>query len=280
VNARRRRLTLSDWVLIAVAARAAWSSNPLERHSRSPKPKGAEVKIALDRARREGETFRSRAASSSFVGRDFIAVMHVNDLRRGLMRSAVAATVLALLVFSSLASAGTLCGTVRDASTNAPIAGAGVFLRHPAGGYAGYSGGTAADGTFCIDSVPAGTYDLEVLRDDYMVAYLRGVVVNEGAVDVSVPAGATVALAAPAPNPARGTTRLAWTLPAASPLRLRVFDTAGRFVRGWSGEAPAGAGAVTWDLRDAGGRIVPAGTYHLRLEAAGVVRTRRVTCVR
>lgn len=198
-------------------------------------------------------------------------------LRLATARATIVASILAL---AGPAFAGTLCGTVRDASTDAPVAKAGVFLRHPSGAYAGYSGGTDLDGTFCIDAVPAGTYDLEVMRDDYVLAYLRGVVVTEGAVDVTVPAGANVALASPVPNPARVATRLAWTLPLAGPVKLRVFDAAGRFVRGWAGDAPAGAGVVAWDLRDAGGRLVPPGIYHVQLEAAGVRRTRSLARIR
>jgi hypothetical protein len=178
------------------------------------------------------------------------------------------------------ALAGTLCGTVRDASTNAPVGEAGVFLRLPTGAFTGYSGGTAADGSFCIASVPAGTYDLEVQRDDYVVAYLRGVVVTEDAVDVAVTAGAGVALAHPVPNPAISSTTLRWTLPREGTVRMRVYDSAGRFVRGWSGTAPLGAGSITWDLRDAAGRSVPAGIYHVQFEAGGVRLARTVTRIR
>jgi hypothetical protein len=185
-----------------------------------------------------------------------------------------------LIVGSHPALAGTLCGTVRDASTNAPVGEAGVFLRLPTGAFTGYSGGTAADGSFCIASVPAGTYDLEVLRDDYVVAYLRGVVVTEAAVDVAVTAGDGVALAHPMPNPAISSTTLRWTLPRDGEVRIRVFDAAGRFIRGWSGTAPLGAGSVTWDLRDAAGRSVPSGTYLVQFEAGGVRLARTVTRIR
>lgn len=196
-----------------------------------------------------------------------------------LTRIPLALAFLAAFALPGDALAGTLCGTVRDAFTGAPVAGAGVFLRTPAGAPTGLDGGTAVDGTFCIADVPAGTYDLEVRHDDYLVAYLRGVVVTEGAVDVEVPASASIALAAPVPNPARGPVRITWTLPLASSVTLRVHDVSGRLVRGWSGVAAAGTSTMTWDFRDGEGRLLPAGVYALRLEAAGVVRTRRVVRV-
>ena len=43
-----------------------------------------------------------------------------------------------------------------------------------------------------------------------------------------------------------------------------------------SGALPAGEHAATWDLRDAGGRIVGAGLYFARLEAGGRTLTRRI----
>ena len=196
------------------------------------------------------------------------------------IRHAFLIGTLILVSSVSTAAAGTLCGTVRDATTNGPIAQAGIFLREPTGEYTGLSTGTALDGSFCLANVPAGTYDLEVLRDDYVVAYLRGVVVTESAVDVDVLVGEGLALAPPSPNPAFSSTRLAWSLPAAGRVQLRIFDTKGRFVRGWGGDAPAGFGALVWDLRDAGGSLVSSGTYYLVLESGGARQMRTLVRVR
>lgn len=177
---------------------------------------------------------------------------------------------LVLILVVSIAQAGTLCGVVRDAQTNAPIAGAGVFVRTPGGAYTGFHGGTGVDGAFCIADVPAGTYDLEVMRDDYMLAYLRGVEVTDGAVDVPVVAGRGVALALPAPNPATASSRIRWTLPEPAEVALRIVDARGRLVRGYAGSSPAGVSMLTWDLRDPAGRRVPAGVYHVHFQSSGV----------
>jgi hypothetical protein len=60
----------------------------------------------------------------------------------------------------SLGGAGTLRGTVRDAS-DAPIPAAEVELSHPVSGFARRTA-TAADGTFAVHGVPPGTYRLRV----------------------------------------------------------------------------------------------------------------------
>ena len=196
------------------------------------------------------------------------------------IRYAFLITTLASFLLVTSAGAGTLCGTVRDATTNDPVGQVGVFLRQTTGAYTGFSTGTALDGTFCLSNVPAGTYDLEVLRDDFVVAYLRGVVVTESSIDVGVLASEGLALARPTPNPAFSSTRLAWTLPVAGRMQLRILDAAGRLVRGWGGDAPAGTGALVWDLRDTRGSFVASGTYYLVLESGGARQVRTLVRVR
>ncbi len=88
-------------------------------------------------------------------------------------------------------------------------------------------------------------------------------------------------LAAPSPNPARGRTVLAFALPAPGHAALEVFDVGGRLVRRLAdGDFPAGAGRLSWDLRDDQGRPVPAGVYTARFVAAGAVRTGRLVVVK
>jgi len=72
------------------------------------------------------------------------------------------------------------------------------------------------------------------------------------------------------PNPAGGAVAARWSLPAAGPVRLSVFDSSGREVRRLA-EGPRGAGAhqVVWDGLDEAGSPLPAGTYWIRLEGAG-----------
>jgi Carboxypeptidase regulatory-like domain len=172
---------------------------------------------------------------------------------------------------------GTLCGTVRDAATHAPIADAGIFLRTTDGTFTGLYTASAADGRFCLDPVSAGTYDLEVKVDDHEVGYRR-VVVDDAATGVEVLVSPLpFALDPPAPNPARAWVTLAFELGEPSAVRLIVFDVAGRPVRGWSSDASAGSYELTWDLRSVRGRRVPAGVYFVHLVTRfGTSRTRLV----
>jgi carboxypeptidase family protein/flagellar hook capping protein FlgD len=197
---------------------------------------------------------------------------------------AFATTVVVTLVGLSLVpragQAGTLCGTVRDAQTGAPVAHAGVFLRTPAGAYTGINGATDVSGAFCIDDIPPGTYDIEVRVDDYRVAYLRGVVILV-TTGVGIEAGRPLQLAPPTPNPATTSTLIAWSLPAAARVRLAILDVRGRLVRGWSAASqPAGAHSLAWNLRDAEGRAVPPGMYFVIFEADGAQRVRPVIRIR
>ena len=87
--------------------------------------------------------------------------------------------------------------------------------------------------------------------------------------------GAT-ALLAPAPNPARGTAALRFTLAAPGPVRLAVYDAMGREVAVLAdGPQEAGTPAVTFD-----GAALPAGTYLIRLTAEGRAQTQRLTLLR
>jgi len=189
---------------------------------------------------------------------------------------------LALLVFviamlPAAARAGTLCGTVIDRSSSAPVAHAGIFLRLPTGTYTGLNGATDDSGHFCIDPVPAGTYDLEVRVDDEQVGYVRGVVVTATTTDVSIGASEpALRFASPVPNPARSGTQFEWTLSSPASVHLFVFDARGRLVRGWfSAALAAGHHTFTWNLRDASNRQSEPGLYFVRLEALGesLVRT-------
>jgi hypothetical protein len=82
----------------------------------------------------------------------------------------------------------------------------------------------------------------------------------------------------PSPNPARGFTRFAYTLP--EPLDrvdLAIYDVAGRVIRYERlGAHPAGAHGWTWDGRDSGGRSAASGAYFARLLAGGRVMNQRV----
>ncbi len=82
-------------------------------------------------------------------------------------------------------------------------------------------------------------------------------------------------LAAVSPNPARTSAAVRYTLGRAGPVRVAVFDAAGREVRCLvSGSMPAGRYSVSWDGEDNSGRSVSAGVYYLRLVADQNLTTR------
>jgi hypothetical protein len=87
-------------------------------------------------------------------------------------------------------------------------------------------------------------------------------------------------LAAPRPNPFGSSTILEFSLAAASPVRLEIFDVTGRRVlRLLEKNLAAGAHSFSWDGTD-GGSPVPEGVYFLRLEAAEFRQTRKLTRLR
>jgi hypothetical protein len=99
-----------------------------------------------------------------------------------------------------------------------------------------------------------------------------------GFVDVAAveppPAPSRELMAWSEPNPFGGSTTIRFGLPTAGPVRLAVFDLAGRCVASLLDETrPAGEHTVTWQAAGA-----PSGVYFVRLESGGRVVTKR--CVR
>jgi hypothetical protein len=76
-------------------------------------------------------------------------------------------------------------------------------------------------------------------------------------------------LAAPAPNPSRGSTSMWYAIPKVAPgerLELSVYDVSGRQLRVLErGEAKPGRARADWDLTDGAGHRVGPGLYFLRL---------------
>jgi flagellar basal-body rod modification protein FlgD len=88
--------------------------------------------------------------------------------------------------------------------------------------------------------------------------------------DAGTPGGATagrpVELAAPYPNPARGAVACVFETFEAGPVRVSVFDAAGRLVRSETLASTApGRRTWVWDGRDEAGRVAPAGSYRVRV---------------
>ena len=184
-------------------------------------------------------------------------------------RAVLLAIVSCVALCAPAYAAGILCGTVRNAVTGNPIVGAGIFLRQTTGQYTGFNGATDATGHYCINGIPAGTYDLEVRLDDFQVTYRRGVVVNGGPTSVDVDARfMTSTLSPPWPNPGRASVSFRMRIRDTGSIDLTVVDVNGRLIKGWTGLAGAGEErTVRWDFRDAAGRRVPAGRYFVRLSA-------------
>ena len=90
-----------------------------------------------------------------------------------------------------------------------------------------------------------------------------------------------LAFAPPSPNPVRGPVTLRFALAREGHVSLAVYDLTGRRVRDLVvGARPAGEHAITWDLRDEGGRAVGAGLYIARLAADGHSLARRFVTLR
>jgi len=87
--------------------------------------------------------------------------------------------------------------------------------------------------------------------------------------------------AGPTPNPANATSTFRFDLPRDANVQLNIYDVAGRRVRELDrGVRRAGDHAVTWDLRDAGGRAVASGLYFARLDVEGHAVTRKIMTVK
>jgi hypothetical protein len=98
------------------------------------------------------------------------------------------------------------------------------------------------------------------------------------AVEGSAHAG--LALAPPAPNPARGTTRFSFDLPRAMHVRLEVLDVQGRLVAALAeGDFRAGRHERAWDASTHGARA-GAGLYFVRLVTPEGRLVRRVALLR
>ncbi len=86
-------------------------------------------------------------------------------------------------------------------------------------------------------------------------------------------------LAPNVPNPFEHATTFRFALPERSPVRLEVYDLAGRVVRRFEGTYEAGEHTLSWDRTDASGSPVRAGVHFVRLRA-GAHRAHRMLVVR
>jgi hypothetical protein len=84
-----------------------------------------------------------------------------------------------------------------------------------------------------------------------------------------------------APNPFRSATTLSFTTVAPGPVRLRLYDFAGRLVREIASEhLPAGPHTRTWNGADASGHALPSGVYFATLESGVQVARGKIVLLR
>jgi hypothetical protein len=101
---------------------------------------------------------------------------------------------------------------------------------------------------------------------------------GESEADVVVTQGprSGIDLAPTSPNPFTDRARVVYTLREPGEVRVTVHDVTGRRVAVLAGgHRPAGRHRIDWDGRS-GGALLPAGTYVLRVEAAGVTRSEKI----
>ncbi len=93
-----------------------------------------------------------------------------------------------------------------------------------------------------------------------------------------------LSLAPGAPNPFRGTTRIAYAVPESrgdSRATLKIYDAAGRLVRTLvDADKQAGRYTAVWDGRDASGRVVAPGVYFSHLRFGRKAATQRIVLLR
>ncbi|MCZ7558594.1 MAG: carboxypeptidase regulatory-like domain-containing protein [Bacteroidia bacterium] len=176
-----------------------------------------------------------------------------------------------------------LTGTVRDASTNSPLAGAWVYAFDASG--APYFAVTGPDGSYSIPNTANGDLNVMVSEVRYEPTHETGGVSDaHGNADISArrtgltsvdrkpAAPSAYALKQNYPNPFNPSTAIAFTLPKQTRAMLRVFNLLGQEIAVIAnGTFNAGTHAVTWNADG-----VPSGIYLYRLEADGKVLTRRM----
>ncbi len=104
----------------------------------------------------------------------------------------------------------------------------------------------------------------------------------QGTVDAGEATVSGFGLAGAAPNPSSGNSIVSFSVPASGgKIALNVYDPGGRLVGTLArGFHAAGVHRVQWSGRDGGGRLLPAGTYYLRLQTPTGTFARRVTLLR
>jgi hypothetical protein len=84
------------------------------------------------------------------------------------------------------------------------------------------------------------------------------------------------------PNPFNPSTHFMYSVPERATVRLAVFDMLGREIRVLLNNEVREAGSyeVEWDGMNTAGRVMPSGTYFIRLESGAFSQTRKVVLVK
>jgi hypothetical protein len=124
------------------------------------------------------------------------------------------------------------------------------------------------------------------VRSGTHYTYVLAAIRDDGSEIRSAPASATtpsiaLALEPNAPNPFRTTTRIPFTLDAASHVTLRVYDVKGALVTTLlDGPLSEGNHDVNWDGMDGMGRRVASGAYFYALTSGKRMQSRKMLLVR
>lgn len=145
----------------------------------------------------------------------------------------------------------------------------------------GFAGPTASAVCFRFRSRSDGSAQYDGFSFDSLRIVLYSTTGQPAPVAVDAAPAPALEFAPLAPNPVRGEARFAFALPATGPVRLEVFDLAGRSVRVLlDGTLQAQRYHFGWDVRDANGRAVPPGVYLALLRSATGSITRRFAVLR
>jgi hypothetical protein len=139
-----------------------------------------------------------------------------------------------------------------------------------------------------ITFATAGFHAVVVAKSNYLDAYPAAtyeLVFSTGQSVVDAPAvtaaPAEFALSAPRPNPFAGKATIELAVPQGKgKASVGVFDLQGRRIAELANESNPGRHTLTWDGCDSTGREVAAGVYFVRLEAAGIHETKKITLLR
>jgi hypothetical protein len=148
-------------------------------------------------------------------------------------------------------------------------------------------GGTNDAWIGCLDLSCDSAYDADRRLDWAMYRKDRtrcGCYVDDipsGADDDQVAAPGVTALRSIQPNPFNPTTTVTYEIAAPTRVNIAVFDVAGRRVAVLKDEVvPAGRHRVVWRGTTDSGRIAASGVYFCRLQAAGVIETRKMVLLK